>query len=577
MSKKQAKKHLKSIHRSLKHLSSLVGHPCTPSPEPSHFLLLANAGHSNGIGRSDVAGILDTCLQPSSYKLYFPPDKQFSVLHVDSIREDLLDFINFSKVRENVLYCTYIREDISFDSVTGARPPGLFIHNDVVSDHTEKELIQFFLDHTKSSYLSQDNLKNRVTLHFGYKFDYKTNLVDLSAPLDNPIPDCVLEVIKLITPLISISPNQLTVNIYEPGQGIPKHVDTHSIFTSQILSVSLGSDVVMDFKNPSSGQVRPVLIPARSLTVMSGESRFLWHHGITPRKTDALHDVIPRSLRVSLTLRECTSKPCTCTYPSQCDSQNYGKPVCNAVESEEDAVRVEGQYVSEVYEEIAEHFSGTRHSPWPGVVTFINSLAPNSLVLDVGCGNGKYLGVRSDVCLIGNDNSANLCGICRDRGHEVFVCNALRIPLRRAVCDSVICIAMLHHMTTAERRLSVLQNIAELLRPGGVGLVTVWAHEQHLDLSTSVKEEKGEGCADSTEDGGVGRRHFASQDVFVDWQLKVNPTGSDDAGSPNKVYYRYYHVFQEGELAALIAQVPSVELVEVTYEKANWCAMFKKL
>ena len=47
--------------------------------------------------------------------------------------------------------------------------------------------------------------------------------------------------------------------------------------------------------------------------------------------------------------------------------------------------------IIKVYEEIAGHFSDTRHTPWPRVVEFLNSAPNGSLVADVGCGNGKYL------------------------------------------------------------------------------------------------------------------------------------------------------------------------------------------
>lgn len=52
---------------------------------------------------------------------------------------------------------------------------------------------------------------------------------------------------------------------------------------------------------------------------------------------------------------------------------------------------LECSYVHEVYEEIAGHFSGTRHTQWPLVAKFLAQQPQNSLVLDVGCGNGKYL------------------------------------------------------------------------------------------------------------------------------------------------------------------------------------------
>ncbi len=51
----------------------------------------------------------------------------------------------------------------------------------------------------------------------------------------------------------------------------------------------------------------------------------------------------------------------------------------------------------QVYDEIANHFSETRHSPWPKVSQFIESFAKGSIVFDVGCGNGKYLPLNDSI------------------------------------------------------------------------------------------------------------------------------------------------------------------------------------
>lgn len=45
----------------------------------------------------------------------------------------------------------------------------------------------------------------------------------------------------------------------------------------------------------------------------------------------------------------------------------------------------------QVYEEISNHFNETRHKQWPNVTKFLESLKEGTLLLDVGCGNGKYL------------------------------------------------------------------------------------------------------------------------------------------------------------------------------------------
>lgn len=79
------------------------------------------------------------------------------------------------------------------------------------------------------------------------------------------------------------------------------------------------------------------------------------------------------------------------------------------------ATEMEKQHVYEVYEKIAPHFSHTRYKPWPKIAAHLNSLPDGSIVADVGCGNGKYLGVNPRVQMVGTDRSFNLIGLCRDR------------------------------------------------------------------------------------------------------------------------------------------------------------------
>ena len=49
------------------------------------------------------------------------------------------------------------------------------------------------------------------------------------------------------------------------------------------------------------------------------------------------------------------------------------------------------QICAQVYEKISNHFDETRHRQWPNVAIFLQSLSPGDILLDVGCGNGKYL------------------------------------------------------------------------------------------------------------------------------------------------------------------------------------------
>jgi len=49
-----------------------------------------------------------------------------------------------------------------------------------------------------------------------------------------------------------LRPDQLTVNCYKPGNGIPSHCDTLSSFVDPIVSLSLDSSALMKFKQPGS-------------------------------------------------------------------------------------------------------------------------------------------------------------------------------------------------------------------------------------------------------------------------------------------------------------------------------------
>jgi hypothetical protein len=68
-------------------------------------------------------------------------------------------------------------------------------------------------------------MKHRKVFHFGYEFNYATNAVDPEQPLvERPIPDLCKPILSrlLSTSCTHVTPDQLTVNVYEPGQGTRK-------------------------------------------------------------------------------------------------------------------------------------------------------------------------------------------------------------------------------------------------------------------------------------------------------------------------------------------------------------------
>ena len=146
-----------------------------------------------------------------------------------------------------------------------------------------------------------------------------------------------------------------------------------------------------------------------------------------------------RGFRISLTFRKVLKDNCRCKYPEKCDSQGFKTQISDEKASKEtvfipksdtEAQELEKAHVYQIYDEIADHFSDTRHSPWPKVGDFLRGLPSHSLVADVGCGNGKYLGVNKDIATFGSDRSINLIKICRERGHCAIVSDILSLPYR---------------------------------------------------------------------------------------------------------------------------------------------------
>ena len=243
--------------------------------------------------------------------------------------------------------------------------------------------------------------------------------------------------------------NQLTINEYTPGQGIGSHVDTETAFDDGLLIVSLNGGIVMEFRqvlssgdddgnsnkeddgSASSSNLKKKLLylPPRSLVLLSKDARYKWEHMIVSRKTDTVDGVvIPRKLRVSLTLRTALSAPqsgikkaeplsiyesnvfplkwgqlsdvdaatLAARSKSNNDDHNEQHPTTSSSSTNRSDLltpSTESKHVHDVYDAIAtqwHHTRGKRGVLWRGATNFLEKIPPGSIVADVGCGDGKY-------------------------------------------------------------------------------------------------------------------------------------------------------------------------------------------
>uniref|UniRef100_A0A671TEJ1 AlkB homolog 8, tRNA methyltransferase n=1 Tax=Sparus aurata TaxID=8175 RepID=A0A671TEJ1_SPAAU len=626
--KKVLKRQIKASHTLLKHEG------ISTTSQPTKSLVVANGGLGNGVSREELSAVLKEMGELETLIMHPHKPYAFVTSHCPHVH------LNGEKLQcggnSVTLYLSFVDSVTCEEEASVPLPEGLVLVEDFVSPEEEAQLLAAIdWSSANDDITAQKALKHRRVKHYGFEFRYDNNNVDKDKPLPAGIPQECLPALELCVrnKHINIMPDQLTVNQYESGQGIPPHVDTHSAFEDTIMSLSLGAQTVMEFRHPD-GRLVPVVLPGRSLLVMKGESRYLWTHGITPRKFDTVPACDPQSpaltppdvrthsnltlskrgTRTSLTFRKIRHEPCRCAFPSACDSQGAPStsppsppslPRCH-----DDAAQLEEEYVHRVYDAIASHFSSTRHSPWPQVCHFLSSLPPGSVLADVGCGNGKYLGVSTEVIAVGCDRSSALIQICAERGFQAFVSDALSVPLRSATCDACISIAVIHHFSTQERRLAAVRELVRLLKPGGRALIYVWAFEQEYNKQRSkyLKEQNKEhpenhspinkASEDShrpvdniqdvskVTDGKLSvhtnRTSFNTQDLLVPWHLKEGKRqGEEESGegsesSPVPVFHRYYHVFQQGELELLCGQVAGVKVQSSYHDQGNWCVILEK-
>lgn len=217
--------------------------------------------------------------------------------------------------------------------------------------------------------------RKRISQHFGHHFDYTT--FGASETSFTPLPDYMPPILARL-PVQEYLPDQFTVQYYPPGAGIPPHVDTHSLFSEALYSISLGSSVPMQFRrcnaadavrmrvpkrslvsepdaaeapkpqvtsSPPQPPASPLpkdleqesdssvdkdtptelFLPPRSLLVMMGPSRYGYTHGIRGRKTDQIDgQTVLRQGRYSITMRTVRRGAeigCDCSFPGVCDAR----------------------------------------------------------------------------------------------------------------------------------------------------------------------------------------------------------------------------------------------------------------
>ena len=171
--------------------------------------------------------------------------------------------------------------------------------------------------------------------------------------------------------------------------------------------------------------------------------------------------------------------------------------------------------------------------------------------------------------------------------------------------DASLLIAVLHHLSTVDRRVAALREAMRVLRKDGLLLVYAWAQEQeqtgvsrhvfdapdvlvawhHKGVLPAAKKKKGRGGGgnnqvDDEEDQEASEAERERARVAADILDQGPSHGRIDEEKNAVVYQRYCHVYHEGELESLFRdeRLASIAMVEeVWLDTGNWCVRARRI
>lgn len=176
---------------------------------------------------------------------------------------------------------------------------------------------------------------------------------------------------------------------------------------------------------------------------------------------------------------------------------------------------VEQKYVIDTYSLIANDFSNTRHTMWRSVKKFLGEIKDDLNVLEVGCGNGKNM-YYTNINITGIDNCLEFVKICQNNGLNAYHMSAIDLKFKDNSYDAVFSIAVIHHITSQERRKKCVMEMLRVCKIGGDIMIEVW--DRTSDKYKNTNNNGDELVNFTNSDGTTHQRyyHFFDKDEFID-------------------------------------------------------------
>ena len=231
------------------------------------------------------------------------------------------------------------------------------------------------------------------------------------------------------------------------------------------------------------------------------------------------------------------------------------------------------QKVRSDYNSIAESFSGTRETAWPGWELIKKYFSKDRTVLDIGCGNGRlsqaflfksYLGVdiseelikiakekyedKSKGISFQNGSFLSLPSSIKPTSSTDSSSNSSTLPIDSSTSkfNIIVSIAAFHPLPSPNDRKKTLENIHSSLKKDGIFIFSVW---NLLHMEKYIPEKKKALLRSILTLGMIHHR-----DLLIPWRKGLNKRN------------RYYYVFKLEEVEKLLKNA-DFELIETIFEK----------
>lgn len=222
------------------------------------------------------------------------------------------------------------------------------------------------------------------------------------------------------------------------------------------------------------------------------------------------------------------------------------------------------------YDLIAPQFSETRSRLWADLDYFKKYLKENDKILDVGCGNGRLYELfgGQDVAYLGVDNSAKLISEAQKKYPKIAnnfqAADILDLKFDSANFDKIFCIAVFHHLPSAELRLKALKNLKKILKKDGFIFLINWnlfnkRYRPYIIKYSCLK------FFSKVIIPGVRTNDLDFKDTFIPWKKTAE----------KKAILRYCHAFTLRELIRLAKKANLKPVAKFYTKNGKISSLFK--